>query len=83
MTGMLEFPLEHMKVLNECDLSSKRKIEHCAQVANNLLEIIESEIPTGLRKMKVKDRSYSKRISCVVLLFYCFKEQFCEVYNPK
>ena len=28
---------------------------------------------------KVKARSYSERISGVVLLFYCLLEQFCEV----
>jgi len=28
---------------------------------------------------KVKARRYSKRISSVVLLFYCLLEQFCEV----
>jgi hypothetical protein len=28
---------------------------------------------------KVKARSYSQRISSVVLLFYCLLEQFCEV----
>ncbi len=28
---------------------------------------------------KVKARRYSKRISSVVLLFYCLSEQFCEV----
>ena len=31
------------------------------------------------QQTKVKDRSYSKRIGCVVLLFYCLLEQFCEV----
>ena len=29
--------------------------------------------------VKVKARRYSKRISSVVLLFYCLLEQFCEV----
>ena len=29
--------------------------------------------------VQLKDRSYSKRISCFVLLFYCLLEQFCEV----
>jgi hypothetical protein len=28
---------------------------------------------------QVKDPSYSERISCVVLLFDCLLEQFCEV----
>ncbi len=32
---------------------------------------------------KVKARRYSKRISSVVLLFYCLSEQFCEVYKSK
>ena len=31
------------------------------------------------RRANVKDQSYSKKTSCVVLLFYCLLEQFCEV----
>jgi len=32
---------------------------------------------------QVKARRYSKRISSVVLLFYCLLEQFCEVGKSK
>jgi len=32
-----------------------------------------------LHAAQVKARRYSKRISSVVLLFYCLLEQFCEV----
>jgi hypothetical protein len=39
---------------------------------------LDAKKPDTVR-LKVKARRYSKRISSVVLLFYCLLEQFCEV----
>jgi hypothetical protein len=50
MMAMLEFSPENIKILNECDLSSSKKIERCTLAANQLLEIIETDFPTGIIK---------------------------------
>ena len=53
MMHMLEFSKDDMNVLNECDLSSRKKIENCSQSAFLLLEIIEAEFPTGKTKILI------------------------------
>lgn len=74
MMGMLEFAPENMKVLNDCDLTSRAKIENCTQAANQLLEIIETEFPVGLKKMK----AYEEQMNVLERL----KLKFCNsVYN--
>ena len=47
MMGMLEFSAEYQSILNECDLSSPKKIDRCVGAANQLLEIIETNLPLG------------------------------------
>ncbi len=54
-------------------------------VKNSLLELSKAingdgkSAPNPLFRVQVKDRSYRKIISCVVLLFCCLLEQLCEV----
>ena len=40
---------------------------------------LRDKVAASSSRSKVKARRYSKRISSVVLLFYCLLEQFCEV----
>jgi hypothetical protein len=51
MMIMLDFSADDIKVLNECDLSSDKKIEKCTSIANDLLEKIEAEFPIGILKL--------------------------------
>ena len=41
-------------ILNECDLSSAKKIDRCVAVANQLLEIIDTNLPIG----KINNSNY-------------------------
>ncbi len=52
MMGMLEFSPEYQSILNECDLSSPKKIDRCVTAANQLLEIIETNLPLGKKFLK-------------------------------
>jgi len=52
MMGMLEFSPEYQSILNECDLSSPKKIDRCVTAANQLLEIIETNLPLGKTFLK-------------------------------
>jgi exocyst complex component 1 len=47
MMNMLEFTQDQHNILNECDLSSAKKIDRCVAVANQLLEIIDTNLPIG------------------------------------
>ncbi len=67
------------------DLKAEKQRAH-AENAELLRQLGESELAvSGFAKVRqqlqtqVKARRYSKRISSVVLLFYCLLEQFCEV----
>jgi len=54
-------------------------LEFARQKNVALLEGVDCVVLVG----DLNDRNYSKRISCVVLLFYCLLVQFCEVYKSK
>ena len=43
----IEFPKQSLLLLNDCDLQSPKKIEMCTLAANQLLEILDSDLPTG------------------------------------
>jgi hypothetical protein len=43
---------DYVRVLAECDLKSKSKIDKCVKAAKALLRTIESNVPAGLNKMK-------------------------------
>jgi hypothetical protein len=48
----LDLSDDYIKVLTECDLKTKLKVDKCVKAANVLLKTIDSDIPTGLTKMK-------------------------------
>lgn len=48
MMNMLEFTPEQYNILNECDLSSPKKIDRCVQSANQLLDVLEANLPLGI-----------------------------------
>jgi hypothetical protein len=48
----LDLSDEYTKILSECDLKSKSKIDKCVKAATVLLKTIDSDIPAGLTKMK-------------------------------
>lgn len=52
MMSSLEFSSADKQLLNECDLSSIQKVERCVIAANLLMDILETDLPTGLKKMK-------------------------------
>jgi len=47
--------------------------------ASSRSKVLANENKSLKEQAKVKARRFSKRISSVVLLFYCLLEQFCEV----
>lgn len=74
MMNMLEFSSEQYSILNECDLSSSRKIDRCVTAANQLLDVIEANLPLGLKKM----RAYEDQINSLERI----KFKFCnDSYN--
>ncbi len=48
----LDLTDDHIRTLNECDLSVQFKIDKCVQAANLLIKSIDSNVPVGLMKMK-------------------------------
>lgn len=52
MIQSLEFPNEFKILLNECDLNTPQRIPHCVTAANLLLDVLETDLPNGLKKMK-------------------------------
>ena len=47
MVQMLDFSEQNVKVLTECGLSTKPRIQKSIEAANQLLDIIETEFPPG------------------------------------
>lgn len=60
MIGQLDYSEEYQKVLRDCDLTTKAKVDRCVQAANALLSKLNIKISNGLMKMKAYDEQ--KRI---------------------
>lgn len=74
MINSLEYSAESKRALLENDLKSTQSIQRCVQAANQLLDILEVDIPAGLRKMK----AYEEQIKYLEHL----KLKFCtNVHN--
>lgn len=74
MVQMLDFSEQNVKVLTECGLSTKPRIQKSIEAANQLLDIIETEFPPGFTKMK----AYEEQMNMLERL----KLKFCNsVYN--
>lgn len=69
MMTIMEFPTDQQMILNECDLSSPKKVERCVSAANQLLDVIEANLPLGLKQM----RAYEDQMSVLERL----KTKFC------
>jgi hypothetical protein len=69
MMNALEFNNEYKKILNDCDLKSQKNVDKCVNAANLLCDILEADIPIGLRKMK----AYEEQIKYLEYL----KLKFC------
>lgn len=52
MIKSLEYPAEYKTLLAECDLSTPQRVKKCATAANLLLDVLETDLPNGLKKMK-------------------------------
>ena len=52
MIGSLEYPPEYKAVMSECDFSSPQRVARCVVAANALLDVLETDLPNGLKKMK-------------------------------
>ncbi|CAF0810499.1 unnamed protein product [Brachionus calyciflorus] len=48
----LDFPAENLHVLKSLDLTKPESIRKVIKVANNLLDLLETELPSSLTKMK-------------------------------
>jgi hypothetical protein len=48
----LDLTDDHIRILNECDLTVQFKVDKCVQAANLLIKSIDSNVPVGLMKMK-------------------------------
>ena len=66
------------QIYEAIDLVTKENVALKLESTKQAKQVLKMEV-TVLRRLQVKARRYSKRISSVVLLFYCLLEQFCEV----
>lgn len=51
MIQSLEFPNEYKVILNECDFSSPQRVNRCMKAANLLLDVLETDLPNGNKKV--------------------------------
>jgi len=68
------------EVVSNCSLVVNTFPRFTKEVSSADKAVVKTQVEMGEEIVtKVKARRYSKRISSVVLLFYCLLEQFCEV----
>lgn len=74
MINSLDYPNEYKYILNECDLTSAVKTQRVVNAANLLMDVLETDLPFGLQKMKAYEEQ--KKV------LDHFKIKFCNnLYN--
>ena len=73
LMSSLEFSRENSKFLTDYDFSSSDRIDRCVRAANHLIDILETDFPPALRKMKACEEqlNYLERLK----LNFCSNSQ--------
>ncbi len=58
MMNSLEFSSDNKKILNDCDLKTQKHVERCVNAGHLLCDILDADLPVGIRKMKAYEEQF-------------------------
>lgn len=73
MISSLDFPQEYARILYACDITKREPIKKVTIAANSLLDLLETELPSGLKKMK----AYEEQMKQLEILKVKFCSNLC------
>ncbi len=59
MVQLLDFPPTSVRLLSDCDLSSSVRVNACSQAANQLLDVLETEMAPGLKRLRAYEEQFA------------------------